>query len=108
MPDTLGHQRPDVWQVVRDHPVSDAMSTLRAELDCARRAIDELRKRLDANESARQAMQIRAERSEAQLNDAITAGRIARGEAAILRAEIVIRGQWGLRRRLCWALSRKR
>jgi hypothetical protein len=40
--------------------------------------------------------------------DALTAERIARDEAAGLRAEQDARRQWGLRRRLRWPLSRRR
>jgi hypothetical protein len=41
-------------------------------------------------------------------DDAPTAERIARDEAAGVWAEFDARRQWGLRRRLHWALSRKR
>jgi hypothetical protein len=41
-------------------------------------------------------------------DDAATAERIARDEAAGLRAELDARRQWGLRRRLRWALGRRR
>jgi hypothetical protein len=40
-------------------------------------------------------------------DDAVDAERIARDEAAGLRAELEARQQWGLRRRLRWALGRK-
>lgn len=51
-----------------------------------------------------------AERQELRrlLTDAQTAERIARDEAAGLRAELDARRVWGLRRRLRWALSRRR
>jgi hypothetical protein len=41
-------------------------------------------------------------------DDAVDAERIAREEAVGLRAELDARCQWGLRRRLRWALGRKR
>jgi hypothetical protein len=43
-----------------------------------------------------------------QLGNALTAERIARDEAAGLRAELDARRTWGLRRRLRWALGRRR
>jgi hypothetical protein len=51
-----------------------------------------------------------AERQELRrlVTDAQTAERIARDEAAGLRAELGARRTWGLRRRLRWALSRRR
>lgn len=51
-----------------------------------------------------------AERQELRrlVTDAQTAERIARDEAAGLRAELDARRVWGLRRRLRWALSRRR
>lgn len=51
-----------------------------------------------------------AERQELRrlVTDAQTAERIARDEAAALRAELDARRVWGLRRRLRWALSRRR
>ena len=41
-----------------------------------------------------------------RLDEAATAERIARDEAAGLRAERDARREWGLRRRLRWALGR--
>jgi len=41
-------------------------------------------------------------------DDALTAERLARDEAAGLRAELDARRQWGLRRRLRWAPGRRR
>jgi hypothetical protein len=41
-------------------------------------------------------------------DDATAAERIARDEAAGLRAELDARQEWGLRRRLRWALGRRR
>jgi hypothetical protein len=41
-------------------------------------------------------------------DDAVDAERIARDEAAGLRAELDARRTWGLRRRLRWALGRRR
>jgi hypothetical protein len=51
-----------------------------------------------------------AERQELRrlVTNAQTAERIARDEAAGLRAELEARRVWGLRRRLRWALSRRR
>jgi len=51
-----------------------------------------------------------AERQELRrlMTDAQRAERIARDEAAGLRAELDARRTWGLRRRLRWALSRSR
>jgi len=53
---------------------------------------------------------ITAEASELRkrADDVLRAERIARDEAAGLRAGFDARRQWGLRRRLRWALSRKR
>ena len=49
----------------------------------------------------------RANRLETMLADAITAERIAAGEASALRAELNRRREWSFRRRLLWAIRRR-
>jgi hypothetical protein len=78
-----------------------ALSICSAQLEQAAADKAELRQQLDRERT-------RADRAEAQISDAQAAGRIARDEAAGLRAEMEARRQWGLRRRLRWALSRRR
>ena len=61
----------------------------------------------NANQRADRAEQ-RADLLQFKFEAGALAERIARDEAAGLRAELDARRQWGLRRRLRWALGRKR
>jgi hypothetical protein len=61
----------------------------------------------DANERTDRAEQ-RADLLQVKFEAGALAERIARDEAARLRAKLDARRQWGLRRRLCWALGRRR
>jgi hypothetical protein len=67
-----------------------------------------LREQLDiANQRADRAEQ-RADRERERASQAEAAERLARAEADGLHAELDARRQWGLSRRLRWALGRKR
>jgi hypothetical protein len=71
-------------------------------------AVEELCEQLvDANRRADRAEQ-RADLLQVKFDAGALAERIARDEAARLRAELNARLQWGLRRRLRWALGRGR
>ena len=61
----------------------------------------------DANQRADRAEQ-RADLLQVKFEAGALAERIAREEAATLRAELDARRQWGLHRRLRWALGRRR
>ena len=61
----------------------------------------------NANRRADRAEQ-RADLLQVKFEAGALAERIARGEAAIVRAELDARLQWSLRRRLRWALGRRR
>jgi len=83
--------------------------------DRAEQRADSLQAQLaDAQASERHALElvkyVTAEAGEQRkrADNAATAERIARDEAAGLRAELDARREWGLRRRLRWALSRRR
>lgn len=104
--------------IVRDPAVralEHAVEALRAQLHRAEQWVVALRTELaEAQAAERKAVElvkyVTAEASELRqrADNALTAERIARDEAAGLRAEFDARRQWGLRRRLHWALSRKR
>jgi hypothetical protein len=104
--------------IVRDPAVralEHAVEALCAQLHRSEQWVPALRAELaEAQATERKAVElvkyITAEASELRqrADDALTAERIARDEAAGLRAEFDARRQWGLRRRLRWALSRKR
>ena len=109
-----------------------AITVLRDQLEAANRRADDDRVRADraeqrADEERANAAKLSAElidlrvseriadRAVAEvvelrqrLDDAATAERVARAEAAGLRAELDTRRQWGLSRRLRWALGRRR
>jgi hypothetical protein len=87
---------PDIITAIRE-----AVTPLREQLDIVNRRAEEDRQRADRAEQ-----EVRDVRH--QLGDALTAERIARDEAAGLRAELDARRTWGLRRRLRWALGRRR
>jgi hypothetical protein len=61
----------------------------------------------DANQRADRAEQ-RADLLQVKFEAGALAERIAREEAARLRAELEARRTWGLWRRLCWVLGRRR
>ena len=104
--------------IVRDPAVralEHAVEALCAQLHRSEQWVVALRAELaEAQAAERKAVElvkyVTAEASELRqrADDALTAERIARDEAAGLRAEFDARRQWGLRRRLRWALSRKR
>lgn len=104
--------------IVRDPAVralEHAVEALGAQLHRSEQWVVALRAELaEAQTAERKAVElvkyVTAEASELRqrADDALTAERIARDEAAGLRAEFDARRQWGLRRRLRWALSRKR
>jgi hypothetical protein len=72
------------------------------------RTVEGLREQLDnANQRADRAEQ-RADLLQVKFEAGPLAERIACDEAAGLRAELEARNTWGLRRRLRWALGRKR
>jgi hypothetical protein len=85
-------------QLHRAEPSAVALRAELAEAQAAERKAAELVKYVTAEASE---LPWRAD-------DALTAERIARDEVARLRAEFDARRQWGLRRRLRWALRRKR
>jgi hypothetical protein len=78
-----------------------ALSICSAQLEQAAADKAELRQQLDRERT-------RADRAEAQISEALTAEQLARAEADDLRAVLDTRQQWGLARRLRWALGRKR
>lgn len=97
------------------HALGCAVKGLRAQLDCAEQWAVALRAELaEAQAAERKAVElvknvtVEAGEPRQRADDALTAVRIARDEAAGLRAEFDARRQWGLRRRLRWALGRKR
>jgi DNA uptake protein ComE-like DNA-binding protein len=116
--------------------IESLVTRLREQLEGANQRADRAEQRLDeerarADRAEEHATMLRAELADAQVaerktvelvqyvtaeaseqrkraDDARTAGQIARDEAAGLRAELDARREWGLRRRLSWALSRRR
>jgi hypothetical protein len=90
----------DIGDVIRE-AIRDVVAPLSAQLEHERQRADRAERRAD--EAMADNRDLRA-----QLNDALTAERIARDEAAGLRVEQDARRVWGLRRRLRWALGRKR
>ena len=104
--------------IVRDPAVralEHAVEALCAQLHRPEQWVVALRAELaEAQAAERKAVElvkyVTAEASELRqrADEALTAERIARDEAAGLRAEFDARRQWGLRRRLRWTLSRKR
>jgi hypothetical protein len=85
-----------------------AIDVLSAQLEHEWTRADDERARAERSETERRWLQVKLDDTQAQLTDAVTAERIARGEAAGLRAELDARRTWGLRRRLRWALSGRR
>jgi hypothetical protein len=79
----------------------------RQRADRAERHLEEERRRVD--EGRKRVDELRTSVIELQtaLADAVAAERIAAGEVAALRAEADRRRDWGLLRRLHWALRRK-
>lgn len=108
-----GHDRPDlpvtgpdIARTVRE-AVELLLAPLREQLDVANRHLDEERVRADqterrADEALAEARDVRWQLDEtrARALDALTAERIARDEAAGLRAELDARKQFGLWRRV--------
>jgi hypothetical protein len=90
---------PDIARTVRE-AVELLVKPLSAQLDIANRRADEAL--AEARDTRRQLHEERARTA-----DALTAERIARDEAAGQRAELDARREWGLRRRLRWALGRR-
>jgi hypothetical protein len=95
--------------------LAGAVGALQEQLDIANQRADRAEQRADEAQAAeRKAIDLvknaTAEASDQRkrADDAATAERIARDEAAGLRAELEIRREWGLRRRLRWALGRRR
>jgi hypothetical protein len=67
-----------------------------------------LRERLDDKDAVIADLRQRLDGADRRLDAALAAQQKATDEAAGLRAELGARGEWGLRRRLRWALGRRR
>ena len=78
-----------------------AVEGLCEQLEDANQRADRAEERADRAEQRADLLQVKFEAGE-------LAERIARDEAAGLRAELEARRTWGLRRRLHWALGRRR
>jgi hypothetical protein len=105
---------PDIGGVIRE-AIREVVAPLSAQLEHARERADRLHGELvEARAAERKAIDLvryaTAEASDQRkrADDAVDAERIARDEAAGLRAELDARQQWGLGRRIRWALGRKR
>ena len=97
---------PDIGEVI-GQAVREAVAPLAAQLEQERGRADRLwLELLEARVSERMAERVAAEAVELRkrADDATTAERVARAEADGLRAELGARREWGLRRRLRWAL----
>ena len=79
---------------------------LRKRLEAAAQRASDERARADRAETRADEERNRADRAEQRASDAAAPERIARDEAAGLRAELDARRTWGLVRRLRWALGR--
>jgi hypothetical protein len=97
---TAGDTASDAASDTVSDAASDAVQAFEAALTILREQLDRER---DHTDRAR----ARADKAEARISDAEAAERIARDEAAGLRAELDARRTWGLRRRLRWALGRR-
>src|SRR5262249_47851795 len=85
-----------------------ADTTRDPEIRALERAVEGLYEQLaDANQRAERG-ELRADLLQVKFEAGALAERIARDEAAGLRAELDARGTCGLRRRLRWALGRRR
>ena len=84
--------------------IDELRGLVRDYLDLARERVELAEKRAELAAERLEAEQQRAELAE----EALIAERIAREELAELHAELVRRREWGLGRRLLWALSHKR
>jgi hypothetical protein len=109
-----GPSAPDIGDVVRA-AIRDVVTPLSAQLEVAHQRADRLHGELvEARAAERKAIELvkyaTAEASDQRrrADDAVDAERIARDEAAGLRAELDARRTWGLRRRLRWALGWRR
>src|SRR5262249_53586571 len=97
----VGHSSRRTFAELADTPRDPAIRALE-------HAVEKLCEQLEnANQRADRAEQ-RADLLEVKFEAGALAERIAREEAAGLRAEAEARRTWGLRRRLCWALWRRR
>jgi hypothetical protein len=100
----------DVGETVRA-----AVARMSAQLEHERQRADQAEKQIEHERVRADRAEARADRADQRLDgerirsaDALTAERIARDEAAGLRAELEAHRQRGLRCRLRWALSRRR
>jgi hypothetical protein len=79
----------------------------RAAADRARDRAESAERRVSAQATIITGMEGEQEELQRHLNAAISAERTARDEATGFKAELEARRQWGLGRRIAWALSRK-
>ena len=91
---------PDIGEVV-GAAIRDIVAPLSAQLEHERARADRAEQRAEEERA-------NAEKLRQRLDEAATAERIVRDEAAGLRAELDAHREWGLSRRLRWALGRRR